>query len=91
MVKRFGVHPVQYGVVKNHGVYENLQVSIEVHDDTPTVGNVFLNGKEVGSIEFVGKKNYRVTRHNKQVIEGIKELGKATVAVLSDVYISRET
>jgi hypothetical protein len=85
MAKKFGIHPIQYGVVKDHSLYENIQVSIEVHQDRPTTGLVFLNGREVGQVEYVGKKNYRVVRHDKSVIEGFKELGKATAAVISDV------
>jgi hypothetical protein len=86
MVKRFGIHPVQYGVVKDHGIYENLQVSIEVHDEAPTIGRVFLNGKEVGTVEFVAKKHYKIKRHNDTTIDGFKDLGKATAAVISDVF-----
>ncbi len=85
MIKRFGIHPIQYGVVKDHGIYEHLQVSIEVHDSKPTIGIVFLNGNEVGEIEYVGKKHYKIMRKNKQVVDGFKELGKAAAAVISNV------
>lgn len=85
MIKRFGVHPVQYGVIKDHGVYEHINVSVEVHDDAPTTGIVFLNGVEVGKVEYVGKKHYRITRKDQRVIDGFKELGRATAAVISDV------
>jgi hypothetical protein len=87
MIKRFGVHPVQYGVIKDHGVYENIQVSVEVHAERPTIGVVFLNGKEVGTVEYMAKKHYKITRHDSTVIDGFKELGKATAAVISDVFI----
>lgn len=85
MVKRFGIHPIQYGVVKNHGVYENFQVSVEVHASKPTIGLVFLNGKHVGEVEYVAKKHYKIKRHDNTIIDGFKELGKATAAVISDV------
>ena len=87
MVKRFGIHPVQYGVIKDHGVYENIKVSVEVHEERPMVGRVFLNGREVGEVEFMGKKHYKVTRHDKTVIDNFRDLGKATAAVISDVFV----
>ena len=92
MIKRFGIHPVQYGVVKDHGVYEHFNVSIEVHDDAPDIGVVFLNGKEVGQVRHLGKKQFESLRQNistntLQSTGIFKTVGKAAAGVISE-YIT---
>lgn len=84
MLKRFGTHQIQYGVVKDHGIYEHLRVSIEVDDATPTTGIVYLNGKTVGSIEYVGKKKFRAARTKTGIIGEFTDLGRAAASVISE-------
>ena len=90
MLKRFGDHYIQYGVVKDHGIYEHLHVSIEVTDATPNTGIVILNGKEIGTIEVVGKRQYEARRKvdDKLIpLATFKNVGRAAAKVVSDFIV----
>ena len=90
MLKRFGPHIIQYGVVKDHGIYEHFHVSIEVNNDAPTTGIVILNGREIGAVEFIGKKQFEARRkiNNGLIyVATCKTVGKAAAAVISDFAI----
>jgi hypothetical protein len=87
MLKKFGDHYIQYGVVKDHGIYEHLHVSIEVAPDIPNTGVVFLNGKEIGTIEVVGKRQYEARRKVNDTLTPLatfKTVGKAAARVVTD-------
>jgi hypothetical protein len=82
---------IQYGCVIDHDVYNSLRVSIEVDRDTPeSRGEVFLNGRAVGLVEFLGKKRFHATRYKgeKRVKIGeFAELGKAAASIISDFIV----
>ncbi len=84
-------YQIQYGCILDHDTYNFLRVSIESDTESPeTKGEVFLNGKPVGTIEYIGKKQFLATRYvgmgkNKMVKVGeFKEMGRATAAIISD-------
>lgn len=87
MLKKFGDHYIQYGVVKDHGIYEHLHVSIEVSNEIPTTGVVILNGREIGTIEVVGKRQYEARRKVNDTLMPLatfKNVGRAAARVVSD-------
>jgi hypothetical protein len=80
---------VQYGCVTDHDAYEHLRVSIEVDKAFPeTRGIVHLNGRPIGIVEYIDKKQFRAVRYQntKEVELGVyKKLGLATAKIITDL------
>ena len=79
---------IQYGCVIDHDTYNFLRVSIEADATSPeTKGEVFLNGKAIGTIEYLDKKRFQATRYSGDTHVNVgeyRELGRASAAIISD-------